>query len=81
MDMMPIKPERLAQLEQYAQRQGQDPATALDDVLAAALDWEEREYRAAVEGIRRGHADLQAGRTRPASEFLDEMRQKYGLSR
>jgi hypothetical protein len=43
MDVIPIKPERKAQLEQYAQRHGQDAATALDDVLAAFLEWEQQE--------------------------------------
>jgi hypothetical protein len=33
MDMIPLKPERKAQLEEYAKRRGQDPATALDNVL------------------------------------------------
>jgi hypothetical protein len=28
MDMIPLKPERMAQLEEYAHRHGQDPATA-----------------------------------------------------
>jgi predicted transcriptional regulator len=81
MDMIPLKPERKAQLEEYALRHGQDPAAALDDVLAAALEWEQQEYRQAVEGIRRGYADLKAGRTRPAAEFLADMRQRYGLPR
>jgi hypothetical protein len=31
MDVIPIKPERKAQLEEYAQRRGQDTAAALDD--------------------------------------------------
>src|ERR1019366_8705871 len=30
MDMIPLKPERKAQLEEYAKRRGQDPAAALD---------------------------------------------------
>jgi hypothetical protein len=38
MDMIPLKPERLAQLEEYAQRHGQDPAAALDDALATYLE-------------------------------------------
>ena len=40
MDMMPVKPERKAQLEEYAQRRGKDAMAALDDVLATYLDWE-----------------------------------------
>ncbi len=81
MDMMPLKPERKAQLEEYAQRRGQDPAIALDEVLAAYLEWERQDFEEAVEGIRRGHEDVKAGRTRPAADFLSEMRQKHGISR
>lgn len=40
MDMIPLKPERKAQLEEYAKRRGQDPAAALDDALATYLEWE-----------------------------------------
>ena len=39
MDMIPIKPERKSQLEQYAQRRGQDSASALDDALANYFEW------------------------------------------
>ena len=77
--MVPITPERKAQLDDYAQRHGKDAAAALDDVLADALAWERQDYRESVEGIRRGYEDVKAGRTRPAAEFLTEMRRKYGL--
>ncbi|MGA8029038.1 MAG: hypothetical protein WB992_18015 [Bryobacteraceae bacterium] len=63
--MMPLKPERKAQLEEYAQRHGQDAAAALDEVLATYLEWERQDYQEAVEGIREGYEDLQAGRTQP----------------
>lgn len=75
MDMIPLKPERKAQLEEYAKRQGQDTAAALDDVLADFLESERQDYEEAVEGIRRGYEDMKAGRTRPATEFLEELRQ------
>jgi hypothetical protein len=39
MDMIPLKPERRAQLEEYAKRRGQEPAAALDEALAAYLEW------------------------------------------
>src|ERR1039458_8050605 len=65
MDVIPIKPERKAQLEEYAQRRGQDPATALDDALAEYLEWERQDFEQAVEGIRQGHEDVKAGRTQP----------------
>ncbi|HMD30503.1 MAG TPA: hypothetical protein VKG84_01250 [Candidatus Acidoferrales bacterium] len=81
MDMIPLKPERKAQLEEYAKRLGQDPATALDDALAAYLEWERQDFGEASEGIRRGHEDVTAGRTRPASEFLADMRRKHAIPR
>ncbi|HEX3969063.1 MAG TPA: type II toxin-antitoxin system Phd/YefM family antitoxin [Edaphobacter sp.] len=33
------------------------------------------------EGIRQGLADLRHGKSRPASEFLEEMRAKHGIRR
>jgi predicted transcriptional regulator len=81
MDMMPVKPERKVQLEEYAQRRGQDPADALDEALASYLEWERQDFEEAVEGIRRGYADVKAGRTKPASEVLAELRKKHGLPR
>ena len=81
MASIPLKPERMAQLEEYAQRQGRDPATVLDDVLADYLDWERQDYQEAVEGIRQGYAELKAGRTQPAGEAFEELREKYELPR
>ena len=81
MDMIPLKPERKAQLEEYAKRRGQDPATALDDALAAYLEWERQDFTDAVQGIRQGHEDVRAGRTRPAAEFLSDLRQKHDIPR
>jgi predicted transcriptional regulator len=65
MEMIPLSPERRAQLEEYAQRRGQDMATALDEALGAFLEWERQDFEEAVEGIRQGYADVQAGRTKP----------------
>jgi len=81
MDMIPLKPERKAQLEEYAKRRGQDPAAALDDALATYLEWERQDFAKAVEGIRRGYEDVRAGRTRPAAEFLTDLGRKHGLPR
>jgi predicted transcriptional regulator len=81
MDTLPLKPERMAQLAEYAERHHQDPATALDDVLANALDWERQEYQEAVEGVREGFADYKAGRTQPVEELFEELRMKHGLPR
>jgi predicted transcriptional regulator len=81
MDTIPLKPERQAQLEEYAQRRGQDPATALDDVLATYFEWEKQDYLEAVAGIRSGYAGIQAGRTSPVDELLAELRQRHGIPR
>jgi predicted transcriptional regulator len=80
MDMIPLKPERQAQLEEYARRRGQDPAAALDEALATYLEWERQDFAGAVEGIDRGYKDVKTGRTRPASEFLADLRRKHDLS-
>ncbi len=79
MDAIPLKPERRAQLEEYAKRRGQDPAAALDDALAAYLEWERQDSAEAVAGIRRGYEDVSAGRTRPAPDFLADLRRKHDI--
>lgn len=81
METIPLKPERKAQLEEYAKRRGQDPATALDEALATYLDWERQDFAQAVEGIRRGYEDVNAGRTQPASEVLSDLRRKHEIPR
>jgi predicted transcriptional regulator len=79
MDVIPIRPERKAQLDDYARRHGQDVTDALDEAPAAYLEWEQADYQEAVEAIRQGYEDVKAGRTRPAAEFFAEMRRKYGI--
>lgn len=79
--MIPLTPERKAQLDDYARRHGQDPAAALDDALATYLDWERQDYQEAVEGIREGYADFKAGRLQPSEEVFEELREKHGLPR
>ncbi len=81
MEMMPLKPERKAQLEEYAKRRGQDPVVALDEALEAYLDWERQDFAETVEGIRDGYEDLKAGRTRPATAFLEDLRRKHDIPR
>jgi len=79
--MMPLKPERKAQIEEYAKRRGLDPVTALDEALAAYLDWERRDFAESVEGIRKGLQDVKAGRTRSADAVLDDLRRKHDIPR
>jgi predicted transcriptional regulator len=76
-----LSPERQAQLNDYAHRHGQDPAIALDEVLAYALEWERREYDEAVAGIREGLEDMDAGRTMPAKEAFKKLRLEHDLPR
>jgi predicted transcriptional regulator len=51
MDTLPVKPERMAALEQYAQQHGKEPAEVLDDALAKFLDYETWFTQAVEEGI------------------------------
>lgn len=81
MDTVPVKSERLAQLEEYARRRGKSTADALDDVLAEHLEWERQDYQETVEAVREGLEDVKAGRTKPAEQFLDEFARKHGLPR
>ena len=79
MHMMPVKAERKAQLEDYAQRHGQDAVAALDSVLADYPEWERQEYEETVEGIREGYEDIKAGRVQLAAEAFEDLRVKHGL--
>jgi hypothetical protein len=82
MDMIPLKTERKAPLEEYAKRRGQDPpAAALDNALAAYLECEGQDFAEAAEGIRRGHEDMSDDKTRPAGEFLADLRRKHDIPR
>jgi predicted transcriptional regulator len=81
MDALPLKPERLAQLEEFARRRGKSTADALDDALADYLAWECQDYQEALDAVRLGHEDVKAGRTMPADQFLEEFARKHGLPR
>jgi hypothetical protein len=81
MDALPLKPERLAQLEDFARRRGQSTADALDDALADYLEWERQDYEEALDAVRVGHEDVKAGRTTPADRFFDEFARQHHLPR
>ena len=49
---LPIKSERLAELEEFARRRGKTPADALDEALAEYLEWERQDYQEAAEAVR-----------------------------
>ena len=78
---LPVNPERLAQLQDFARRRGKGTAEALDEALADYLEWERQDYQEAVAGISQGCQDLKAGRTEPADQFLDEFARVHGLPR
>jgi hypothetical protein len=47
--------------------------------LEQSVRLRDNDFMEAVEAIRRGYADVVAGRTKPASDVLAELRQKLGL--
>ena len=79
MDMLPVTPERKAQLDDYAHRHGQETAAALDEVLANYLEWERQDYCETVDAVLEGYEDVKAGRTQTGCQFLEELRVKHGL--
>jgi predicted transcriptional regulator len=81
MKTIPLKPERQAELEEFARQRGKTPAEALDEALAAYLEWERQDYEEAVRGIQQGYDDVKASRTRPAADFLTDISQKHGIPR
>ena len=78
METLPVKSERLAELEEFARQRGKSTADALDEALADYLEWERQDYQESLEGIRQGHEDVKAGRSKPA-DGLDEFARKHGL--
>jgi predicted transcriptional regulator len=80
MKTIPLSPERQAELEEFARKRGKTPADALDEALATYLEWESRDFEEAVRGIQQGYDDVKAGRSRPAAEFLRDVRVKNGIS-
>jgi predicted transcriptional regulator len=81
MDVVSLSPELKAQLDDYAHRHGQEPNAALNEVLAAALEWERRDYDETVAAVLEAYEDVKAGLSTPAGEFLEELRVKHGLPR
>ena len=79
MEMMPVKPERKAQLEAFAREHGRDAAAILDDAIEAymknALD-----YDKTIQPALEGYEDVKAGRTEPLEECLEDLRVEHGFS-
>ena len=81
MKTIPIKPERQAELEEFARRRGQTPADALDEALAQYLEWQKQDSEEAIQGIQQGYEDMKSGRTRSVDSFVDDVRRRHGISR
>lgn len=75
-----VTPELEQRLRDRAASEGQDVEVVAADLLAEALDWEQRDREAEDTGIQRGLDDFAAGRYRPFEEFANEQRAKYGLA-
>lgn len=71
-----ISPELEVRLRERASQEGMEVDAIAETLLAAALEWNEREYAEAVEGIRRGLEAGAAGRVRPAAEVFADMRRQ-----
>jgi hypothetical protein len=74
-----LKPERLAELEEYASAHGQSPLDALDDLLAAQLAWERNDHEETVAAVLQANEDVKDGRTRSAEDVYEAMRSKHGF--
>jgi len=79
METVSATPRRKAQLAQYAQRHGQDAASALDEVLATYFEWEQQDHLEALAGIREGIDEVEAGRTQSIEDVFEELPVKHGL--
>jgi predicted transcriptional regulator len=69
------------ELEERVRRSAKLKGNAMDAEVARLLNetltWEERDRKEAIEGIQRGIDAAEAGRVKPAAEFLAELKQKY----
>jgi hypothetical protein len=76
---MPTTREELESFHEFAARRLKDASSdlSLDDLL---MEWADSRDRAAInEAIRRGLADVDAGRHEPADQALEKIRQEFGL--
>ena len=74
-----LKPERRAELDDYARRHDQDPETALDEVLAEYFEWEREDHEETVKALLEADEDIKAGRSKPAEEVYEALRRKHGF--
>lgn len=73
MDTLPLKPERMAALEQYALQHGKNPAEVLDNALAKYLDYENWFAQSVAEGLKAANR----GDFMEAGDVLSLINQRY----
>ena len=76
---MAVTQQELDDFHQFASEWIQNGAAEIsfDDVVT---EWESRRDRDEINAaIRKGLADVDAGRHRPADEVMEELRQKHGI--
>jgi predicted transcriptional regulator len=66
-------------LQEKATQEGREAEAVAAAVLAEARRWEAQDHAEAVEGIRRGLADFDAGRYKTLEEVIAEKQAKYDL--
>ena len=64
-----LSPETEAMLHERAEQTGEDPNALAEVMLQQQLERDRKDYAEAVEGIRRGFEDSDAGRTLTLEEF------------
>ncbi len=77
---MPITLEDIHDFSQFATARLENGGAEFS-LSELAQQWQAvREREEVNAAIREGLADIDAGRTQPAREFMDEMRKKYNIS-
>jgi predicted transcriptional regulator len=74
-----LNPELEEQLRKKATQRGQDISLVATKLLASVLEWEAQDSEEAIQGIKQGLNDFEAGNFRGFDEFAAEQRRKYNL--
>ncbi len=72
-----LAPDAETALRKTLQRTGQEPDAVVSHLVLATLTQMEEQRAEDAAAIQEAMEDVRAGRERPFSEFMAEMRQKY----
>jgi predicted transcriptional regulator len=72
-----LSPKAEAMLCAKAAREGKDPNAVATDLLEEAIEWYQRDFEEACEGIRRGLEDSEAGRIKTHDEVFAKLRSYF----